>query len=64
MNVIAARTQTLRIRRLDFDYEGAPGSLDYEWSARDAAGRALFAERYVYSPGRGQVFFEDLLATA
>ena len=60
----AARTQTLEIRRIDLEFAGVPGSLEYDWSARDAAGRLLYAERYVYSPGLGQVRFVNLLGSA
>jgi hypothetical protein len=59
----AKRLITLKIRRLDFTYRKAPHSMRYDWTARDAAGRKLFEERYVYSPGVGLVSFTDRLKT-
>ncbi|MEM0922404.1 MAG: hypothetical protein AAGI13_05125 [Pseudomonadota bacterium] len=50
----------IKIRRLDYTYRGAENSLRYDWTSRDASGKLLFRERYIYSPGEGLVKFEDL----
>ncbi len=55
----AKRMIILKIRRLDFRYKGAEHSLRYDWTSHDAAGRVLFSERYVYTPGRSLVRFRN-----
>jgi hypothetical protein len=57
----AKRMMTIKIRRLDFEHEGVRHSLKYDWIATDSAGRILFKERYIYSPGKGLVSFANLL---
>lgn len=57
----AKRMMTIKIRRLDYKHKGVRHSLKYDWTARDSAGRILFKERYIYSPGKGLVSFTDLL---
>jgi len=55
------RTATIKIRRLDYTYKDVPDSLKYDWTLRDANGKVLFRENYIYSPGRGMVRFRNLL---
>ena len=59
----AEREIEIRIRRLDYTHKGNAHSLKYDWIMRDAAGRTLFRERYIYSPGKGLMVFRDLLKT-
>lgn len=56
------RVATIRIRRLSYDYRGVPESLKYDWILTDPAGRKLFDERFIYSPGEGFVKFIDRMA--
>lgn len=53
---------TIRIRRLDHEFGGVPGSLTYDWILTDPAGAKVFDERFVYSPGVGFVKFTNRLA--
>ncbi|MGB0505841.1 MAG: hypothetical protein ACPGGK_06555 [Pikeienuella sp.] len=57
----AKRKITIKIRQLDYKYKGIKHSLKYDWTAQDSAGRILFKERYIYSPGKGLVSFKNLL---
>ena len=57
----AERIITLKIRRLDFTFRDVDHSMKYDWIARDAAGRVLHSERYVFSPGKGLVRFTNRL---
>lgn len=54
------RIQTIKIRRLDYTYRGIEHSLRYDWKNQDSTGKVLFHERFIYSPGKGLVKFEDL----
>lgn len=56
----APRRIEIFVRDLDFIFDDTPGALRYDWTARDAADRVIYRERYVYAPGRGLVAFEDL----
>ena len=57
----ARRSIEIRIKALDYTYKGAPHSLKFDWIATDAAGRTLYRERYIYSPGVGLAKYENLL---
>lgn len=52
---------SLRLLRADFVFEGRPGSIEYDWIARTPAGRTVFHERFVYSPGIGFADFDNQL---
>lgn len=52
---------SIRMLRSDFTFEGRAGSMEYDWIARNNAGRTVFHERYVYSPGLGFADFDNRL---
>lgn len=56
------RVATIRVRRLSYDYRDVPDSLKYDWILTDPAGRKLFDERFIYSPGSGFVKFINRMA--
>jgi hypothetical protein len=43
------------------EFRDVPGSMRYDWIARDPAGAVLFHERFDYSPGVGFVRFDNRL---
>ncbi len=52
---------SIRMLRSDFVFEGRAGSMEYDWIASSPAGRTIFHERFVYSPGLGFADFDNRL---
>jgi hypothetical protein len=52
---------SIRMLRTGFTFEGRAGSMEYDWIAQNGAGRTVFHERYVYSPGLGFADFDNRL---
>jgi hypothetical protein len=55
------RVATIRIRRLNFTYDGTPDALRYDWILTDKDGGTVFDERYVHGPSIGFMRFTNRL---
>jgi len=55
------RQLTLTVIDPSREFRGVPGSLRYDWIARDSGGGVLFHERFDHSPGIGFVRFDNRL---
>lgn len=55
------RTATIRMRRLSFTYKGVKHAMKYDWILKDAKGKILFHERYIYGPQKGLMYYKDRL---
>jgi hypothetical protein len=57
------REATIKIKRIDFVYNGISHSMEYEWMMRNGSGEILYHENFVYSPGKGLVGFKNMMCS-
>ena len=57
------RRLTLTVIDPSREFRGVPGSMRYDWIARNRVGGVVFHERFDYSPGIGFVRFDNRLSS-
>lgn len=55
------RKATIRMRRLSFTYKGVKHAMKYDWILKDAKGKIIYHERFIYAPQKSLMYYKDRL---